>query len=131
MSRDWLFEELELYFPSVAEEAVSWYEKDLMLHITLNNGRRMIYDHIGNTIRTLPQDSMNITEEECLREFAIRFRAIMGRKGFTQQMLSEKTGIPQSVISRYLNGRSMPGLYNIDKIAKVLNCSVDEFRYKD
>jgi transcriptional regulator with XRE-family HTH domain len=53
----------------------------------------------------------------------------MCRKGVTQSDLSFATGIAQPTLSGYINGKHEPGLYAIDKIAKALGCSVDEFRY--
>jgi transcriptional regulator with XRE-family HTH domain len=55
----------------------------------------------------------------------------MTRQGVSQLELSELTGIPQSTISNYLTGKFLPGFYNMDKIAKALKCSIDEFRYTE
>ena len=64
-------------------------------------------------------------------EFRQRLRRLMTRQGVSQLELSELTGIPQSTISNYLTGKFLPGFYNMDKIAKALKCSIDEFRYTE
>ena len=50
-------------------------------------------------------------------------------KGITQSELSNCTDIPQYLISDYIRGKRTPSFYNVDKIAKALDCSVDELRY--
>lgn len=97
--------------------------------ITTSRNERLLYNYLFHRIRKLPPDPNNLTKEECLGEFGVRLQQMMGSKGISQVRLSEMTGIPQVTISSYICGRSVPGFYNVDKIAKALNCSVDEFRY--
>lgn len=126
-----IYRNFEMYFPWIAKDVVSSYESGMVLFVTLSDGSRMAYDEIYNSIRQLPKDSNNLTEEECRREFANRLRSIMITKGFNQQRLSETTGIRQHVLSGYMTGRNMPNFYNLDKIAKALRCSLDDFSYRD
>lgn len=127
-----MYRMLELDFPYAARDGVEFIDKgdDFML-VKLNDGRSLLYDALEHTTRLLPRDSHAMTEEECRREFRSRLRKWMRRKGMSQLELSERTGISQVVISRYASGKSMPGFYAIDKIAKALDCSVDDFRYFD
>lgn len=121
---------LETYFPFIAEQAVGYFENgSFELLIELNNGSVVSYDEIEHSIRYLPQDSNNLTEAECKNEFGIRLNRIMRRKGITQFELSEMTGITQPAISNYMTGKTTPSFYNVDKIAKALDCSIEEFRY--
>jgi len=46
--------------------------------------------------------------------------------GFTQTQIAERSGLHQSHISRYLTGKSMPALYNVQKIANACNVSIEE-----
>lgn len=46
--------------------------------------------------------------------------------GFTQQQLSERLGVRQSVVSLYEKGSSMPSLDVLIKMADTLNCSIDD-----
>ena len=64
------------------------------------------------------------------QEFAIRLRTVMRRRHMSEVTLSDRTGITQPSISRYLNGKSVPQSYNLYKICKVLNvspCELIEF----
>lgn len=46
--------------------------------------------------------------------------------GFTQQQLSERLGVRQSVVSLYEKGSSVPSLDVLIKMADTLNCSIDD-----
>jgi transcriptional regulator with XRE-family HTH domain len=50
-------------------------------------------------------------------------------KGVNQQYLSDATGITAVTLSNYMRGKVTPNFYNVDKIAKALDCSIEEFRY--
>lgn len=125
-----IYENVQLYFPSIAEQAVEYIERtpDILI-IKIKDGRTMYYDDIEKTMRQLPKDSNNLTEEEYKREFGFRLREVMYREGITQLELSERTGISQSMLSSYTSGRNIPSFYKVDKIAKALKCSTDELRY--
>ena len=118
-------------FPRFAENAIEYREKGpFELVVKLNNGRVISYYDTEHGIRRLPSDDSHLTEEECREEFGIRLCRIMYYKGVTQKELSEMTGITQSNISNYITGRQTPSFYNVDKIARALDCSIEELRYK-
>ena len=125
-----LFDNFAMYFPSLAENTITYEElNEVELVAKLNNGRALLYDDIDHSFRMLPVNSVDMTEDECRAEFGWRLRKIMYRNGITQEELSERTGIAQSRISNYLRGKNSPTFYVVDRIAKALGCSVDEFRY--
>lgn len=125
-----LIRNLKMDFPFVANSENEIYTNGpLEVIIKSKNGERMLYDGLEHTIRMLPKDSSNMTEDECRKEFGTRLRKIMYRQGVTQDELSEMTGIPQHMISKYINCKNSPSFYKVDKIAKALGCSIDEFRY--
>lgn len=121
---------LRMYFPSIAKSAVDIIQtSDYDLLIRMNDGASICYDDIHNTIRTLPEDCNNLTEDQCRTEFGVRLRQMMSRKGISEVELSEAAGISNVQLSRYISGKTSPSFYNVDKIAKALDCSVDELRY--
>jgi DNA-binding Xre family transcriptional regulator len=125
-----LHRNLKLYFPSIEEESLRLRCcSPVELVVELEDGSQVSYNDIDKTIRRLPQDPDNLTEEECRREFGARLQMMLYRKGMSQRRLSDLTGILPVSISRYISGSSTPSFYTVDKIAKALNCSVDEFRY--
>lgn len=123
-------ERLKLYCPFIYREMVECYEGSCneLIVVTIG-GDRFSYNTLNDTFRRLPPDPDNITVEECAREFGERLYNKMYQEGVTQEILSERTGIHQVMISGYITGKHSPTFYNVDKIAKALGCSVDEFRY--
>lgn len=128
---DVYLENFKLYFPSAAKQLL-YYESigyDC-LEIILDTGEVLIYDDRNRSVRTLPRNSSEMTEEEFRREFGFRLRRIMEYKGVIQSELYERTGIPQCHISEYINGKRTPSSYTLNKLAKGLNCNIDDFIYK-
>lgn len=125
-----MFENLKLYFPTVASHAVSYEETDdFELIIHRDDGECVIYDDLDRTVRVLPSKDTALTEEVWRREFGRRLRKRMVRKGYTQQEFANMVGTSQTMLSNYMNGRCVPSFYMVDKIARALDCSVDDFRY--
>lgn len=118
-------------FPCFADHAVEYRKKGpFELVVKLDDGHVISYYDTEQGIRRLPSDDSRLTEEECREEFGIRLYRIMCDKGVTQPELSDMTGITQSNISNYINGRKTPSFYTVDKIARALDCSIEELRYK-
>ena len=118
------------YYPDLAEEVVDfrifYYTKTL---VKLSNGEVYIYDEELTTIKRMPDDPDDLTEFECRDIFSCALSHIMRVRGVTQFVLSRATGISQQAISSYIRGTRTPTFYVVDKIAKALDCSTDDFRY--
>lgn len=99
--------------------------------VVLDNGDKVLYDDFDKTYRMLPYDIYNLSEESYGIEFGKRLSSLMIRKGVTQYDLSCLTGLSQSTLSRYINGISVPNVYNFNKIIKAVRCSEDEIHYLD
>ena len=54
-----------------------------------------------------------------LKEFRIK-------KGFTQIELAQKLNVKQNTVSQWETGESLPRADKLFKLAKILNCTVDE-----
>ena len=125
-----MLELYQMHFPLFAEKTVN--SKDVgngLLFVELVGGDKYIFDMYDKYIHRLPQDPNNMTDEECRREFGMRLERLMRLKCMTQTELAMKTNISQYLISNYITGKTSPGFYNLDKIARALDCSIDEFRY--
>lgn len=68
-----------------------------------------------------------MSEIELLQLFSTNLRELMKEEKITQEDLANEIGIDQSMISRYVNGQSLPSLLTTIKIADVLFCSLDDF----
>lgn len=128
--KDIILNNLQMRFPFIMKEAVECRELDRdEVLVTLNDGNRFLYDDMGGTIRKLPADSGEMSEDECRTEFGLRLYKLMYCKGLTQEDLSELTGIQRTQLSNYITGKTTPSFYIVDKIAKALECSTDDLRY--
>lgn len=127
---DSVYREFEMYFPSVAEKVVEWHRGiSYEIIVTTSDGEMYSYYMIHKTLRKLPTDEMLGLEVVCRKEFGIRLSRLMCNKNITQAELSEKTGITQSNISNYISGKKTPSFFTVDKIARAMNCSTDDFRF--
>jgi DNA-binding Xre family transcriptional regulator len=131
MSRlDQLIEEFNLFFPNFNAHAVDYeLTGDWWLTVKMDDGSAYIYDDLENSIRRIPDDPNNMTEAQCLHEFGIRLKLLLQRRFISQGELADRIGISPVTLSGYINGKHSPGFHIVDKIAKELGCSIDEFRY--
>ena len=126
----YIFDDLKSHFPFIVRDAVEYIERKYdEIIIKLNNGDVVSFDTLYRTIRTMPKNSKSLSEDQCRFEFGVRLKRILMKSGMTQTDLAMTTGITQSNISSYITGKITPSFYNVDKIAKALNCSMDDFRY--
>lgn len=124
------YDNFQIYYPSIASDVIDFYEKGYYEVIArLSDGRLISYYDLDKTIRVMVGDCDELNEEQFRREFARRLRRLMYVKGVTQMALAERTRISDVILSRYMTGKTMPGFYNLNKIASALNCSLDDFRY--
>lgn len=122
---DMIFDRFEMYYPSIAKQAVSWEQKsNYVIFVTLSDGSIVEYNDLMNSFRTVvPYDG---SEESWKREFAHRLVELMVDKGFDQSYLSEASGVSQQSISNYIHRKAIPTAYAVDKIARALGCDVSE-----
>lgn len=123
-------ERLKITYRPIFEKAIEYEQISLTeMIIKCDDGSVYLYETLGDTIRSMPRDS-NMSKDRFTIEVGERIRRIMDKRKITQEMLSKMTGISQTVLSRYILGKSTPGLYAADKISRALNCSVSDFLYR-
>lgn len=119
-----------LYFPGLLGEVVQAREYVyLMLLLETNSKYDYFYNLTNNVLIPIPKSDQDLDKESFKRIFGVLLRRALEHSGLTQEELSEKTGIQQARISDYLYGKHFPSFYQIDKMAKAMNCSVDDLRY--
>lgn len=127
-----LFENFSLYFPSEVENVKSYEQDSTMpfeLRLEFKDGSIHIFNELDNTICTIQRDPCGMTEKEWRKEFGRRLHNLITLKGWNQGMFAEIVGISPTNLSAYINGRNMPGFYVVDKMARALECSLDDLRY--
>lgn len=128
-----VYNEFEQRNPDISKDVINWYPSGQMeITVRLIDGNKLSYDwmtkSIGKVYETIETEGY-LDEEDWRLEFAVRLRKKMRRVGFTQDTLSESTGISRITISKYLNGRATPSTYNLQLIARSLRCSPSELLY--
>ena len=119
-----------LYFPDLLGKVMHAREYvQLMLLLETNSKYDYFYNLSNNVLIPIPKSDQDLDKESFRRIFGVLLRRALERSGLTQEELSEKTGIPQPNISDYLYGKHFPSFYQIDNMAKAMNCSVEDLRY--
>lgn len=125
-----MFESFARYFPMISRKTVSYRDGGYdTLIVQLDDGTAIMYDSVEHSIRGVPVDGYDMSEQECRGEFGRRLYKIMWRKGVSETELAERAGIQRTQLSKYVNGKTSPSFYIVDKIAKALGCSIDDLRY--
>lgn len=127
---EYLHRNAHMQWPHAYEAAIDMYENGpFELIMIFKDGSKRSYYDMDKTLRKLPSGD-NLTEDEYRYEFGIRLYQAITRRCVSQLELSDMTGISTVTISKYVNGRATPSLYNADKIAKALKVSINELIYK-
>lgn len=126
------FDGLKQYFPYIACRVAKYRQlSPAEIVATMHDGRNVLYDDFDKTIRFLPEDSSDMTKEVFCKEFGRRLQKRIQRNHLTQQEFADMCGISQPALNSYITGRTNPTFYIVDRMAKVLGCSVDDLRYID
>ena len=68
-----------------------------------------------------------MTEQEWREEFAHRLQVLSyQKKHYNKKQLAEASGLSEKTIGRYRRGERTPDAISISKIARALDCNVDE-----
>lgn len=129
MINEYLIKQFEMYYPWYVDKVDEYLLDEIRgeLIIRLKDGTLMSYYPPEKDLRDIPVPG-ECDEETIREEFGIRLYRRMMRFGILQSDLSKTTGIPQSQLSNYVNGKRMPSFSNLIKIAEALNCDLDYFQ---
>lgn len=122
-----ILEQFRMYFPSLYDRGVDWW-KSGPYHITilLDDDSRVEFDSSDNSIRWVFKIDRSVDSDILRREIGRNIRKFIVYKGLNQQDVSEKAGITGAMLSRYINGTSMPGVDKLHNLASVLGCHIDD-----
>ena len=128
MDYNFIYKEFQLMFPSIAEHAVSWDPiNEIEIRIHLDDGMEMRYDRLSKCARrVIYHEDDDIDEKVWRREFARNIDRRMRQLGINQMILSERSGISQITISKYMNCSATPSTYNTRRLAKALECDYND-----
>lgn len=125
------FEQFRLRCPMWVDKAVKYVPRhETIIRVYLENGDYVDYDTRNETYRYISKDRLKerstITDENCRSAFAKNLHELMRARLISQQVLTERSGISQAMLSKYLREKSTPTLTNIKKIAQALDCGIEE-----
>lgn len=127
-----IIEEFERWYPELYADADYCYPsgKD-EITVVMNDSEKIVYNSLFRNYRSIYNPDIcdeyyGESEEECRIAFGNRLKHIMNMNAYTNTRLADETYISPVTISHYVNGRAMPTLYNIRRLAWALKVSVNE-----
>lgn len=124
---EWIWSNFVDYFRSDFDEIEDIQEvNQCEIMILYKDGTRYIFNNRTSSIRRLPSDPEDMTDDEVIFEFMQRFRSMRVLRSYTLTDLHKLTGISMATLSRYDNGETTPTVINLRKLAKMFGCDLDE-----
>ena len=122
-----ILQSFEQKYPHIADIMTDWYPGGRNeIVVQTSKSERFSYNYVGDKIVKLDDREELRDETEWREKFAERLCYKMMLAGIEQWKLSQLTGISEVSLSKYMNGRTTPSGYNIERIARALNCSASE-----
>ena len=125
---DWLLEEYRLYNPSAEVESYS-QTGPFELTATLKDGKIIRYDSLTNSMRMVNPhyDELIVEDEEYFRlSFSRNLRRLMRDKDLSREKLAERSNVSYYGICNYLNSKTTPTFFVVNKLARALDCDPSE-----
>ena len=100
--------------------------------VRLDDRTFWVFDMIGPTLKPLgnkelnPESEDSISEEEYRIRLSKNLRIKMHHTAVSQDVLARRSGISTVMINRYMNAKATPSMYNLERIARALQCSPTE-----
>lgn len=118
-------ETFAFYYPDLVDEVEEWVDVGtLEKKLIFRDGRVMYYNVCNNRLYKKESLSPNLPEEEYRKIFANRLRNRMEAKAMNEKFLSEKSGVSQSSVNGYLQGKRLPTIQTAFKLAEALSCDL-------
>lgn len=101
--------------------------------VVLEDGRTYSYDGISRLLRKVKiiNNVSEFTDEEWRIGFSDLLARFIRKSGITQYELADRIGISTVMMSRYSTGKSAPTPLIMQKIARELDCSIDDLCPKE
>lgn len=125
-----IIREYKLWYPTFYERTVEYVINGYHLLLAiLDNGTKLEFCSIDNTLRDVTniynlelEDDM--TDEEYRKVVGDRIKTLLRDRSMKHETLAEMVGVSRQSMSMYINGRALPNVRIIRRIAKILNCDV-------
>lgn len=119
-----VLEHFRVYHPALYNDMVDWWDSGFMsIYIEFKDKSVFEYNKHDNTLREIKgREELELTA----KEVGHNIRKLIRTSGITQSDVAARAGITEAMMSRYINGNSMPSLDKAYRIAKILGRTVDE-----
>lgn len=101
------------------------------LFVMFDDGVKFIYDIATGYFRCYTYTMSTITEEQWKFEFRDKLKTRLEHIFMSQDELAYKIGTTQPMVSRYLKGNAMPGLFMFHKIVDAIGCEDRDLLFQD
>ena len=125
-----IIREYKLWYPS-------FYERTIDITITgyhlllavLDNGNKVEFSLLDNSLRDVThmysyETEDDMSEEEYRKAVGDRIKTLSRDRSLKHESLAELVGVSRQSMSMYINGRSLPSIRIVRRMAKALNCDV-------
>lgn len=101
------------------------------LFVMFDDGVKFIYDIATGYFRCYTYTMDTITEEQWKFEFRDKLKTRLEHIFMSQDELAYKIGTSQQMVSRYIKGNAMPGLFMFHKIVDAIGCEDRDLLFQD
>ena len=126
-----IFDSFLAHHPYMEKDVHDWRPRgDWGVRVELTDGTEYDYDTMSNGIRRVINHNMttmeDITEERCRASISYHLTELMTLRGFSQNTLSDYTGLSKGSINNYINGTATPSATALRKLARALDCNITD-----
>ena len=121
-----ILKRFELRHPHFYEQAIDWWASGrLTIAFKLNDGSIIDYNDLEDTIRWVNVND-NADEETRRKAFGHNLQKFITVCGMSKGEIAERLGITNTMLSRYIHGKTMPSFDKGRQIAILMGCSMEE-----
>lgn len=125
-----IVQEYKLWYPTFYERTVDCVITGYHLLLAiLDNGNKVEFCSLDNTLRDVTRTydvnfNESINEADYRNELGDRIKTLLRDRSLKQDTLAEMVGVSRISMSKYINGRVMPSVLIIRRIARALDCDI-------
>lgn len=122
--------EYKLWYPTFYDRTVDCVINGYhLLLAVLDNGSKVEFCSLDNSLRdvtnvyTFVSDD-NMSDDDYKKAIGDRLKTLLRDRSIRHDTLAEMVGVSRQSMSMYVNGRALPSIRIVRRIAKALNCDV-------
>ena len=119
-----------MYYGSDTSTIVKWEpvgKREIVVYY--DDGIRCRYDSVNKTVYSIhprTNDDEFINDDIYAKRFAWKLRSVVDSSGLSREEICERAEVSNAALSGYMNGKTMPTVLKVRKLARVLRCPVED-----